>query len=129
MNRALTCFGRGKTRKRKERKEKERGHGVPCPYEDRWLSFLGLAAEEGGDVQVVRGDFVAYFADVLLDLVDYVGQRLLLRDGGFYLAAGFPGLGKEGRLLLNILFVGFLEAGSDDRDFYGVFHGVVHYRA
>jgi hypothetical protein len=36
MNRAPTGFGKGKIEKRKkERKEKERGHGVPCPYEEK----------------------------------------------------------------------------------------------
>src|SRR5277367_6734381 len=85
MNRAPTTFGIGKSGKRKE---KERGHGpsklrvnVPCPYESlgkgktlrkgrRRSGFLSLTTEEGRYVQVVRGDFVAYFADVLLDLVD-----------------------------------------------------------
>ena len=102
-----------------------------CPYNilrrvKGRLCFLGLAAEECRDVQVVRGDFVADVADVLLDLVDDVGQRLLLRDRSFDFAAGFPSLGQEGRLLRDIFLVGFLEACGDDRDFDGVLHGVVH---
>jgi hypothetical protein len=113
-----------RAQREKKRAEKERGHGLPCPYEDS--RFLGLAAEEGRHVQIVRGDFVAYFADVLLNLMDNVGQRLLLRRGCFYFAAGFPGFGEELRFLGDVLFVGILEAGSDDRDFHGVFHGVVH---
>jgi len=69
---------------------------------------------------------VADFADVLLDLMNYVGERLLLRDGSFHFSAGFPGLGQEGRLLRDVFLVGFLEACGDDRDFDGVLHGVVH---
>ena len=106
------------------RKKKE-GGASPAPTDDR-SGFLGLAAEECGDVEIVRGDFVGGLSDVLLDLMDNVGQRLLLRDGSFDFAPGFPGLGEELRLLLDVLFVGFLEAGGDDRDFHGVFHGIVH---
>ena len=90
------------------------------------LGFLGLAAEECRDVQVVRGNFVADVADVLLDLMNDVGQRLLLRDRSFNFAAGFPGFGEERRLLRDVFLVGFLEACGDDRDFHGVLHGVVH---
>ena len=88
--------------KRRSKKKEEKKEGTACRAptirekqrpKKRRLGFLGLAAEECGDVQVVGGDFVADFADVLLDLVDYVGQRLLLRNGSFYFAAGFPGFG------------------------------------
>ena len=61
------------------RKMKE-GGASPAPTDDR-SGFLGLPAEEGGDVEIVRGDFVGGLSDVLLDLMDNVGQRLLLRDG------------------------------------------------
>ena len=90
------------------------------------LSFLRLAAEECGHVQIVRGDFVTDIADVLLHLMYDVRQRLLLRHGFFHFAAGFPRFGEERRLLLDRFFVGFLEARGDNRDFHGVFHGVVH---
>jgi hypothetical protein len=88
--------------------------------------FLGLAAEECRDVEVVRGDFVGCFADVLLNLVDYVGQRLLLGTRLLDFAAGFPCLGQERRLLWDVFLVGFLEASGDYRDFHSVLHGVVH---
>lgn len=120
-------------------RRKKEGHDESCPYNvsekanlrkgKSGLGFLGLAAEESGDVQIVRGDFAVDVADVLLDLMDYVGQRLLLEHGFFDLAAGFPRLGEELRLLLDGFFVGFLEACGDDRDFNGVFHGIVHDRA
>ena len=103
--------------------------GSTPPKGQRRLGFLGLAAEECRYVQVIRGNFVADFADVLLDLVDYVGQRLLLRRGSFHFAAGFPGLGQERRLLDGILFVGFLEACGNHGDFHGVLHRVVHHGA
>jgi hypothetical protein len=90
------------------------------------LGLLGLAAKERRDVQIVRGNFVANVADVLLHLMDDVGQSLLLRYGFFDFAAGFLCLGKEGWLLLDGFLVGFLETRGDDCDFYGVFHGVVH---
>ena len=93
------------------------------------LGFLGLAAEECRHVQIVRGNFVADVADVLLHLMDDVGQRLLLGHGLLHLATGFPRFGQEGRLLLDVFLVGFLEACGDDRDFHGVFHRVVHDRA
>ena len=98
MNRAPTKSKAGKGKKKKE------GTACRAPTKNSRkgrLGFLGLAAEKCRHVQVVRGDFVADFADILLDLVDDVGQRLLLRmrDGLFDFPAGFPGLGQEGRLL------------------------------
>ncbi len=90
---------------------------------------MGLAAEERRDIEVVRGDIVADIANVLLYLMDNVGQRLLLRNGSFKFAAGFPRFGQERRLLRDVFLVGFLETCGDDRDFYGVLHRVVHDRA
>ena len=88
------------------------------------LGFLGLAAEEGWNVEIVGGNVVADFADVLLDLVDDVGQGLLDRCvHGF--AAGLPGLGEEGRLLVHVFLVGVLEAGGDYGDLDAVLHAVV----
>jgi hypothetical protein len=90
------------------------------------LSLLGLAAEEGGDVEVVRADFRLQVANVLSDLVDDVGDRFLVRDGWFGdVAAGFPGAGQELGFVLRVLLVGFLETGGDYGDFEGVFHVVV----
>src|SRR5882757_5142862 len=59
-----------------------------------WLGFLGLAAEEGGDVEIVGGNVLADFADVLLDLVDDVWHGALHRLIRYF-AAGFPGLREE----------------------------------
>src|SRR5580658_1943547 len=130
MNRAPT---RDKTKRKRARRAvplrgKDGGRGQTPPLQIS-LGFLCLAAEEGGDVEVVRGDFAVDVADVLLNLMDNVGQRLLLRDGFLHFAAGFPRFGEELWLLDDVLFVGFLEACGDYRDFYRVFHGVVHDRA
>src|SRR4029077_5821891 len=74
------------------------------------LRFLRVAPQEGRNVQVVRGHFAGYFADIFLHLVDDVGlllRLLLWRLGNF--AAGLPGLGQERRPLLRLLLVGVLE--------------------
>src|SRR5690348_2824122 len=55
-----------------------------------------------------------------------VRQFLLLGNGVFHLAPGFPRLWQEGRFLLNSFLVGFLESRGDHRDFHAVLHGVVH---
>lgn len=112
---------------------KSKGHGLPCPYNSLGrakgrLGFLGLAAEECWHVEVVGGNFVADVPDVLLDLMDHVGQRLLLGPGLLHLATGFPRFGQEGRLLGNVFLVGFLEACGNHGDFHGVFHRVIHNR-
>lgn len=94
-----------------------------------WLSFLGLPAEESGHIQVVGGNVVADVTNVLLNLVHHIRERLLLGQRLFHFATGFPGLGQEGRLLLNGLLVGLLEARGDHRDFHGIFHRIIHDRA
>ena len=57
------------------------------------LCFLRVAAQECGNVEVVRGNFASDFADIFLDLMHNVCRLMvrLRRFGNF--AAGFPGLG------------------------------------
>ncbi len=83
-----------------------------------------MAAEECWDVEIVGGDVLADFADVLLDLVDDVGQRVLHRFIWNF-AAGFPGLGQERLLLVDVFLIGVLEAGGDDGDLDTVLHVVI----
>src|SRR6266852_5388142 len=77
------------------------------------LGFLGLAAEESRDVQIVGGNVLADFADVLLDLVDDVRQCVLHRRLRHF-ATGLPGLRQEGRLLVQVFLVGVLESAEND---------------
>src|SRR6202521_1947854 len=58
------------------------------------LSFLGLPPEEWRDVQIVGGNILADFADLLLDLVNDLRQCLLGRRIRHF-AAGLPRLGQE----------------------------------
>src|SRR5438874_619043 len=89
-------------------------------------SFLRLPAQERGHVQVVRRNFLADFAHVLLNLWhDISGLERRLH----HFAPGLPGLGQERLLWQDVFLVGLLEARGDHRDFYGVLHGVVLYRA
>ena len=88
------------------------------------LGFLRLTAQECRYVQIISRNILADFADVLLNLVDHVWQRLLhgrLRD----LAACLPGLWQQRLLLMDIFLIGVLEARGDDGDLHGVLHVVI----
>ena len=88
------------------------------------LGFLRLTAQECRYVQIISRNILADFADVLLNLVDHVWQRLLhgrLRD----LAACLPGLWQQRLLLMDVFLIGVLKARGDNGDLHGVLHVVV----
>src|SRR6267378_3553584 len=76
------------------------------------LGFLGLAAEKRRHVQIVGGNILADFADVLLDRVDDVRQCVLHRCIRTF-ATGLPGLWQERLLLMDVFLIGVLEARGD----------------
>src|SRR5256885_17021607 len=79
------------------------------------LGFLRLTAQECRYVQIVSRNILADFADVLLNLVDHVWQRLLHGRLGD-LAACLPGLWQQRLLLMDVFLIGVLEARGDDGD-------------
>src|SRR5207244_5745872 len=100
-----------------------------------------LPTQKSWDVQIVRGNVLADFADVirlgvckykprtpLLDLMDDVRQSLLHRLI-WYFAAGLPSLRQERLLLADAFLVGVLEAGGDHGDLHRVLHVVILPRA
>src|SRR6266568_859546 len=92
------------------------------------LRLLRLAAKECRHVQIVRRNFLADFADILLDLVDHIRRLLRHRRLGDF-PPGLPSLWKE-RLLLRYVFpVGVLEPGGDNGDLDGVLHVVILHSA